>query len=283
MELIKRIILIHLILAFSCSCNQNRTKQTEMVSMLAGKQITLPDNLVCKIQNDTIAFDFAESDYTIVVYLDSAGCTPCRMKLPAWDEVIDEMNSKDGVDVRFLMVINAEINTDSEFILKRDKFKHPVSYDPEGTFIQKNDLPEEDVYHTFLLDHNGEIVLIGNPVFNPKVRELFLKVISRESDGVDALRAEAMGVIKTGDTAAMSFQIENLSDADLSLQGIIPSCDCVSAVMDKESINSGEGAVLTVRYIADETIGYFRRYVDLYYREKETPDRYMIYGFKTNK
>ena len=32
-------------------------------------------------------------------------------------------------------------------------------------------------FHTFLLDKSNKIIAIGNPIHNPKIKELYLKII----------------------------------------------------------------------------------------------------------
>lgn len=35
-------------------------------------------------------------------------------------------------------------------------------------------------FHTFLLDKDNKVLAIGNPIHNPKVKELYLKIIQGE-------------------------------------------------------------------------------------------------------
>lgn len=35
-------------------------------------------------------------------------------------------------------------------------------------------------FQTFLLDRNNRVIAIGNPIYNPKVKELYLKIIKGE-------------------------------------------------------------------------------------------------------
>lgn len=63
------ILLISLLLvATLCSCSSKRAEQENMVSLLVGREIVMPDNLACKILNDTIDFNLGDADYTVVNY-----------------------------------------------------------------------------------------------------------------------------------------------------------------------------------------------------------------------
>lgn len=44
-------------------------------------------------------------------------------------------------------------------------------------FNKLNKLPPYPMFQTFLLDKNNRVIAIGNPIHNPKVKELYLKII----------------------------------------------------------------------------------------------------------
>ena len=48
-------------------------------------------------------------------------------------------------------------------------------------------------FQTFLLDRNNRVIAIGNPIYNPKVKELYLKIIKGEK----IERRDESKVIKT--------------------------------------------------------------------------------------
>ena len=72
--------IITVVIALSCS--ERPDKEREILASLLGREIVIPDGLGCRIQNTTIDYDMSASDFRIITYIDSAGCTPCRMKLP---------------------------------------------------------------------------------------------------------------------------------------------------------------------------------------------------------
>lgn len=57
-----------------------------------------------------------------------------------------------------------------------------IFIDSTNIFSIKNpNIPLETKYHTFLLDPNNNVVLVGNPITNKKIREIFLAKIENVS------------------------------------------------------------------------------------------------------
>lgn len=50
--------------------------------------------------------------------------------------------------------------------MKRDKFDIPVYIDSEDRFNRLNRFPSDPIFHTFLLDKDNKVAVIGNPVHN---------------------------------------------------------------------------------------------------------------------
>ena len=58
---------------------------------------------------------------------------------------------------------------------------HPdkVMCDKDNKFKIKNNIPKDFMLKTFLLDKTLKIVLVGNPIHNAKVKELYVKYIGK--------------------------------------------------------------------------------------------------------
>lgn len=277
-----RILLMIVTLSMLCCCNSKRAEQMSVVSSLMGREIVMPENLTIHILNDTIDFSLGDADYTIVAYIDSAGCTPCRMKLKDWDKLINQLKTIPEVDLAFVMVINSSDTTKLNHIIKRNEFLHPICYDPGRYFAIRNQLPETDAHHTFLLDANNEIVLVGNPAINPKIRELYKRVISGDiTDDVNTA-TKPLGAISIGDSIMTRFEVHNSGTEYITVQELMPSCDCISASINLDTIQPGKFGILSVKYIADSITGPTSRHVDVYFNEKEKPERYIVHGYVIN-
>lgn len=63
------------------------------------------------------------------------------------------------------------------YILKRDHFTYPVCMDVNDSMNKLNHFPPDNMFQTFLLDKDNKVIAIGNPVYNSKVKELYMNII----------------------------------------------------------------------------------------------------------
>jgi len=281
-------IIITLLSVIAVSCSGNYEKEKAALSSLFGMEIIIPDSLVCLIQKTEIDYDMRDADFKIITYIDSADCTTCRMKLPEWDKTINSFISNENVDVAFLMIVTPRKhdNDDVRDILRRLFFNHPVAIDSEGIFIKSNNLPKETAYHTMLLDSENRIVAVGNPALNPKIRNVYSRIINGEENGniphLCERPADAFGIIGKGDTIVRHFSLHNNTGCTLSIQEIVPSCSCISAVISSDVVSPDNTATVSVTLVADSVPGYMRRHIDIFYEEKENPERITLHGYINN-
>ena len=73
-----------------CSCSRRNTtkkKIEEMIKSWQGKEIIFPEELIfTKYGKDTVKYNISVSDYKIIMYVDSVGCTECKLQLHKWKE-----------------------------------------------------------------------------------------------------------------------------------------------------------------------------------------------------
>lgn len=67
-----------------------------------------------------------------------------------------------------------------------------------------------------------------------------------------------------------------------TIQSIEPSCSCTEATISTESISPGEDAIVTLTLTADSIEGALTRYVEIFYNEKNNPERLTLHGFINN-
>ena len=181
------------------------------------------------------------------------------------------------------MILNTRQADKMTEVLKSDNFLHPVCFDPGHSFASVNPLPTAESYHTFLLNSANEIVAVGNPSSNPKVRNVYRQIIAPDHPDhfVKPLcrRPVAnLGLITTGDTITKRFQLRNVGDTTLTVQALIPSCGCVSAEVSNTVIRHNDVSMVTVKFLPDSTPGFIRRHVDIYYNEIDKPERLTLHG-----
>ena len=183
------------------SCMDGRNKQIEkLVKEWNNKIIRFPQHPVfTRTVTDTVHYQIPESGYKVVVFVDSVGCISCKLQLPKWKELMDEVDSLIDDNVSFIFFFQSNDIKDLKYIMEHSRFTHPVCIDTEDRFNSLNHFPADMAFHTFLLDADNKVVAIGNPVHNPKVKELYLRIIRGEADGV---RPEK-------ETAVTSVEVDN--------------------------------------------------------------------------
>ena len=283
--MIKYIVRIIIIMCCSLvSCNGIREQQETFVSLI-GQEIHVPSNLDVRIQQAVLDYIPRGRDYTMIAYIDSSGCTSCRMKLPIWNSVINELKSYENVDVDFIMILNTTEKREIDYMLKRDSFLYPVVLDPDGSFRDENLLPKDNSLHTFLLDCENKIVAVGNPAFNPKIRDVYRKIISSGAKSMDArpgLYCEAsvpIGVVCAEDTIEQIVSLQNKGDRIMTIREIIPSSNSLNVVWKDDTIAPYYDLTMILQITSDSRQGSFVSYADIFYNECDIPDRIAINGY----
>ena len=164
---------------FFASCEESEKERlSRLVQEWEGKEILFPAHSTFTIQGrDTVDFDFKDATYKIVTYIDSVGCTDCKLQLYRWKELIKEVDSLTNGNVPFLFYFHPKDMKELRYLTRRNGFTYPVCFDEKDDFNRLNRFPGEMMFQTFLLDKENRVVALGNPVQNPKVKELYLNLI----------------------------------------------------------------------------------------------------------
>ena len=104
-----QIILMFLASITLWSCASETNAYARLVSEWQGREIVFPEVMTDFLTGDTI--DLSDADFTILTYVDSTGCTGCKMKLPIWKEFFSSLDLIVGE--RFfnaLFVVNEKYN-----------------------------------------------------------------------------------------------------------------------------------------------------------------------------
>ena len=229
------------LLCFSSCQNPAQEHITQLVKEWQGKEVHFLENPVFTRQlSDTVDYRIPEAEYKVLVYVDSIGCTSCKLQLPKWKEFIVYVDSVSGGQVPFLFFFQSKDNKELRYILKRDNFRLPVCVDSQNEFGKLNRFPSEQMFQTFLLDKDNRGKVIGNPIHNLSVKELYLKEIAGIK-GTDTLaltqlvpdREEYdMGIVAENETKKQKVLLKNTGDVPFVIKGITTSCDCTTAEYD---------------------------------------------------
>lgn len=262
-------LIILLLTIFLSACQD---KQKEIITLLVkewqGKQILFPENMVfTRFASDTTNFVIPTSDYKVLVFVDSIGCTSCKLQLSRWKEFIRYTDSISQKNIPFLFFFQFDDQWEIHSLLIRENFDKPICLDRSDSLNQLNHFPKDIRFQVFLLDKNNKVVVIGNPVHNPNVKELYLEEISRKQPVAPiqttvkvekvSLLLETIPLGKSKDTL---FTLVNTGDQPLVIIDVTTTCGCAQTLFDKHPVQPGESLHIKVgvtpenKGLFDETI-----------------------------
>lgn len=277
--------LVFLFCLLSCKKDSKR-EFSEQINHWMGRQIEYPNDMVfVKFAKDTVAFPFEKSDYKVLVYVDSTGCTSCKLQLQKWKNLMAQTDSLIDKQVSYLFVFQTKDPKELHNLLIKDDFNYPIVVDSTDSFNIINNLPENAIFHTMLLDKDDKVMVIGNPIHNPSVKDLYLQRLFDKSMTKDTKYTDLqfkindleLGEIALGDTVQTEIIVENTGNETFELKDILTSCDCTHAKADWKNIPPKQQAVVEIYYVADKK-GDFMRTISVYGNIKEGSITLNIFG-----
>lgn len=68
-----------------------------------------------------------------------------------------------------------------EFMLKTNTFYYPVFIDKANVFsVNNSHLPSNTMLHTFLLNERNEVIMVGSPLQNADIYDIFHQILKDE-------------------------------------------------------------------------------------------------------
>lgn len=107
---------------FLPKCRKNLS--CEYSKRVEGKKIKFPtESVFTQYMCDTMKYD-TDSDFKLMIYVDSTGCTSCKLQLHKWKSFLNEMDSVTNDKIALLFYVCPKDKREFEHILKRDKFDY---------------------------------------------------------------------------------------------------------------------------------------------------------------
>lgn len=275
----KIVSLISLLLIIVSCTETRRDRVSNLIHTWSGHLIHLPENNNFILFNDSTASYNTEPKYTIISYMDSMGCVSCKLKLSEWMNMKKELDSMSNNSVDFRFVFHPKNKNDLVELLKRNKFSCPVYIDEQDSFNLKNRLPDDFHFHTFLLDKAHRIIAMGNPIYNPRVKKLFINAISEKNMGVQSTSLTTIKLeqrvidLKTfpwKKKQERKLSIQNTGKVPLAINDVITSCGCTIVNYDKAPILPNKNASFHICYQAEHP-EYFNKTISIYCNTASSP------------
>lgn len=284
------LLYVFLIITFSSCGMFKKDKISDLVNEWYGKEIIFPSHATFTIQGvDTICTITKNTQFKIVNYVDSTGCTGCKLQLPHWMSLINEVSGLKGNNVSFWFYFHPKTNQIKElkYILKNNSFIYPICIDEKDEFNKFNKLLNKLDFQTFLLDKDNRIIAIGNPIHNPKIKELYMNIILRNDitknveNKISKVQVQKLssdfGKFDWKHEMQTEFALVNTGVNPLVIADVSTSCGCTSVEYNKEPVKPGDELKLIVKYKADEP-GHFSKSIKVFCNTKDSPISLKITG-----
>jgi len=284
----KKYITLIMCLWMLVSCQESqKDAMLRLVSEWQGKEIKFPARPVFTIQGkDTVAYEYKDADYKVVTYVDSVGCTSCKLQLHQWKKWITEVDSLTNGRVPFLFFFHPKDIKELRYLTRREDFIYPVCLDSKDELNRLNRFPPDITFQTLLLDKENKVVALGNPILNPRVKELYQSIMtgtrpSKPSTGITQVSIDQteldFGSFAKSEKQERCLVLTNTGNAPLVIQDITTSCGCTKVEYCKEPVRPGGTLQLKISYEAEET-GHFNKTVTVYCNAKNSPLRLTVKG-----
>lgn len=113
------------------------------------------------------------------MYIPSETCSTCHIsKLYLADTLFNIIPSSSLVPV---IIIQPAIEQRDSIMLaiRNNWFEFPIFEDKTRQFmIENSNIPNDNLFYSFLLDKENQIIMIGDPTRNSKVMDLYIKILS---------------------------------------------------------------------------------------------------------
>ena len=271
-------LIILLGLLFSCT-DVRKNEMRSLVKSWNGRKIIFPKDVIFTSNGkDMIDYSF-QSQYKILTYVDSLGCISCKLKLPQWQEFIDSI---ENLQVKFLFFFSPLKKADALNAVSISNFTYPICIDEKDSLNKLNHFSSDERFQTFLLDKDNKVVAIGNPVHNPKVKELYLKIIQGEKveqdKGTEVMKTKinidktsiSLGRFDWQKEQKVTFTLKNTGNKPLVVQDINTSCGCTSVSYSKEPVQPSGELKLEVTYKAEHP-EHFNKTLTVYCNTESSP------------
>lgn len=143
------------------------------VDKYVGKTLILPyvDSLYIE---ESDYHDVCELPIKVVCFLDG-DCSTCLMKTSFWKKFISEVSSQGFHEIPVIMYGYSSFEENFRDYMNA-AWSGPWQFDGNRAFIEYNKLYDLRL-QTLLLDSANNVILIGDPLLNPTLRELYMKTI----------------------------------------------------------------------------------------------------------
>ena len=154
-----------------------------------GSNIAIPrlEEAVYNGRDTIVPINTRNKEYNIVIYYDSVTCSSCELsELWKWKAFMDE-DLREKANCLFIFSPSTINEDEIRTYLNLYPFPWPVYIDTDNLFANgnKNILPSEKIFHTFMLDKEDNVTLIGNPIKSYELKKLYEETLTNRDENLE--------------------------------------------------------------------------------------------------
>ncbi len=168
---------IIIILSLFLSC-RNKSDVGKIVEKWYGKQFILPDDSLMMTTNGITVNPFSKKIKIVTAI--NGSCGACIGELKDWMSFMSDIDTCQ-VGLIFLIYSNDYLMAFEKINNSIIHFSYPYINDKGKKFFLKNNIPDDKLYQTFLLDSTNHVILIGNPIYRKELSAIYKSEIKKRA------------------------------------------------------------------------------------------------------
>lgn len=177
-------VFIYLFLV-ACESSNDRIKRN--IEEMSSNPITIPfEKMKCMTSDSLLEKSpWKYAKIKLVHYIDSMQCSTCYLqKIMKKDKTIFHLEKETDNEFFNIFIVDPRSNKSSITALmaqySNKEIPTTLFVDTAHVFIDINStIPEETMYHTFLLDEKNNVIFVGNPLVSKEMKEKVCHIINK--------------------------------------------------------------------------------------------------------
>lgn len=140
--------------------------------------LVIPQNTYVINEYDGLEHDLLK----VIYYINENECNTCQLSY-LFTTVKSNRQFLEENEIGLNCVIESKdvMNIENYVKYNVDFWNGHIYIDTCKVFLNKNpQIPDNELYHTFVINNEGKVLMVGNPFANEKMEALFKKVIANE-------------------------------------------------------------------------------------------------------
>jgi hypothetical protein len=178
------ILIALLCLLAQCSNDKSKIEVHKVYESLYNQNLSFSDSLLLVTEfGNTSLFEQNFPDENLkIVSLISAECWKCIDEIKKWEKLCSQYQELNKIQFYFIFhYVEIEYFKKNQFPELPHNSNFNYILDVNNSFLSVNLLPENKIFHTFLLNHSNKVEILGSPFFNERLKNLYVKKITSET------------------------------------------------------------------------------------------------------